>query len=106
MSPTVRNNLELQRFEIQDGGELVAFLQYRLHGQLIDLVHTETLPGKEGHGYASQLVGRALDEIRGRGWQVRPSCPFVRRYLADHGELRDLVPGELRAQFGLDGADG
>jgi predicted GNAT family acetyltransferase len=105
MSSTVRNNLELQRFELHDGGELVAFLQYRQRGQLVDLLHTETLPSKEGHGYGSQLVASALDEIRRRGRQVRPYCPFVRSYLADHRELRDLVPDELRAKFDLNGDD-
>jgi uncharacterized protein len=106
MSPTVRNNPELQRFEIHEDGELVAFLQYRLHGDRIDLLHTETLPGKEGHGFASQLVAESLDDIRRHGWQVRPYCPFVRSYLARHDELRDLVPAQARAEFGLVGDDG
>lgn len=102
MSPTVRNNPELQRFEIHDDGEVVGFVQYRLRGQLIDLLHTETLPGKEGHGYASQLVAQSLDDIRRHGRQVRPYCPFVRSYLADHRDYVDLVPAELRAEFELD----
>jgi predicted GNAT family acetyltransferase len=105
MDPAVRNNLELQRFEIHDDGGVAAYLQYRMRGEIIYLIHTETLPGKEGHGYASQLVAGALDEIRRRGWQVVPYCPFVRGYLAKHDEFADLGPAELRAAFGLDGAD-
>ena len=96
------NNLELQRFEMRDDGELAAFLQYRLRGNVLDLLHTETLPGREGSGYGSEVVRGALDFAREHDWQVLPSCPFVRSYIADHPQFRDLVPVADRARFGLD----
>lgn len=99
------NNLELQRFEMHDGEPMVAFLQYRLRSTVLDLLHTETLPAHEGSGYGSELVRGALDYARERGWQVVPSCPFVRSYLAEHPQYRDLVPGEERTRYGLDADD-
>ena len=102
MSRRVVNNPELQRFEMRDGEQLAAFLQYRLRGTVVDLVHTETLPGMEGSGYGSELVRGTLDEARSRGWQVLPLCPFVRSYIGEHPEFLDLIPTEDRARFGLD----
>jgi predicted GNAT family acetyltransferase len=99
------NNLELQRFEMRDGDDLAAFLQYRQRGAVVDLLHTETLPGREGAGYGSELVRGVLDYARERDWQVLPSCPFVRSYIADHLEYLDLVPGGERARFGLEAAN-
>lgn len=98
------NNPELQRFEMRDDGRLTAFVQYRLRGTVVDLLHTETLPGNEGSGYGSELVRATLDDARSRGWQVLPSCPFVRSYIAEHPQFRDLVPREELARFGLDAA--
>jgi predicted GNAT family acetyltransferase len=100
----VSNNPELQRFEMRDDERLTAFVQYRLRGTVVDLLHTETLPGMEGFGYGSELVRATLDDARNRGWQVLPSCPFVRSYILEHSQYRDLVPTEERARFGLDDA--
>jgi predicted GNAT family acetyltransferase len=100
MSRSVHNNLELQRFEMRDDGELLAFLQYRLRGTAADLLHAETVPVHRGRGYASELVRQTLEDARRRGWQVRPFCPFVRDYMAEHAEFDDLVPEAQRTAFG------
>ena len=48
----------------------------------------------EGQGVGAALVRHALDDARAHGWRVVPVCPFVRAYLARHGEYRDLLaPG-------------
>jgi predicted GNAT family acetyltransferase len=101
MAAAVRDNAEQRRYEIVVGGEPAGFLEYRLDGEVADFVHTETLPGHEGEGIGSQLVHDALLDARSRGWQVRPSCPFVRSYLTRHPELRELVPADERRRFGL-----
>jgi predicted GNAT family acetyltransferase len=44
-----------------------------------------------GRGVGRRFVGEALDWARRGGQFVIPSCPFVRRYLEDHPEARDLV---------------
>jgi predicted GNAT family acetyltransferase len=100
MSRSVHNNLELQRFEMREDGELLAFLQYRLRGSVIDLLHAETMPDKRGRGFASDLVRQTLEEARQRAWQVRPYCPFVRDYMAEHAEFDDLMPADQRTAFG------
>lgn len=44
-----------------------------------------------GHGVGRRFVAEALDWARRGGQFVIPSCPFVRRYVEDHPEVRDLV---------------
>ena len=99
---TVRDDPGRQRYEIVDEtGTPGAFLEYMVHGTVADFVHTHTLAGFEGRGLASALVHGALDDARRRGWQIRPYCPFVRRYLGKHPEYLDLVAEPDRARFDL-----
>ena len=41
-------------------------------------------PSQEGHGYATQLIEFALDDVRSRGLRVIPVCPLVLSYLQKH----------------------
>jgi hypothetical protein len=92
---------ERDRFEVEVGGALVGFVQYRRRPGMIAFVHTEIDPGHEGEGLGGILVSAALDEVRREGAQVLPLCPFVRSYIEHHPEHLDLVPRERRAAFGL-----
>jgi len=89
------------RFEIQVGGEVAGFSEYRRRPGLIAFVHTLTDPRFEGQGVASQLVRTALIEARAEGLSVLPFCPFVRGYIERHTEYLGLVPEDVRATFGL-----
>ena len=86
----IRDNAALSRFELEAGG-VTAFLNYRLAGNVITLMHTETPVQARGRGIASQLVAGVLDEVRRRGLKIVPRCRFVAAYLAKHPEFRDLV---------------
>jgi len=99
---TVRDNAEQHRYEILDGADVGAFLDYRRDGAVANFLHTETLEGHAGRGLGSQLVRGALDDARNRGWQVIPTCPFVRKYIEKHAGYVDLVPVEQRSRFHLD----
>ena len=96
---------ERSRFEIWVDGELAGFTSYRRRRGLIAFTHTLIDPRFEGRGLASRLVQTELFEARSAGLAVLPFCPFVRNYIAEHGEeYLDLVPGNMRATFDL-GAD-
>jgi predicted GNAT family acetyltransferase len=97
----VRDNEELSRYEIRVGDTVAGFTEYAMHGSQIDLVHTEVEDAFEGHGIASKLISELLDDIRRRGLEAMPYCPFVRKFIAKHDEYLDLVPAEHRAKFGL-----
>ena len=69
----------------------MGFLAYRLHDDVIRLVHTEVLPAFSGQGHAATLDRGALDDARLRGLSVRPDCPFVASYIDKHPDYADLV---------------
>jgi predicted GNAT family acetyltransferase len=86
----IRDNTTLSRFELETGG-VTAFVNYRLDGGVITLLHTETPAPARGRGIASQLVQGVLENLRARGLKVVPRCAFVRAFLAKHPEFHDLV---------------
>ena len=80
-----------QRFVIRFPEE-DATLQYSLPGQrLIDLEHTYVPESARGHGAAEALALAAFDYARTNKLRVVPSCPFIRKWLAGHAELLELV---------------
>jgi len=97
----VRDNEELSRYEILVGDTVAGFTEYAMHGKQIDLIHTEVEDAFEGQGIASRLISELLDDVRRRGLEAMPYCPFVRKFIAKHDEYLDLVPAEHRAKFGL-----
>lgn len=89
-----RKPLELQkvttgRFEIDESGQ-VAYLEYSLAGNILELIHTE-VPEKLRHlGHASALAEQALGWAREHNLKVDIICPTVRRYVQQHPEYSDL----------------
>lgn len=82
------------RYELFADGELAGVLTYRLNHGVITFMHTEIEDAFKGHGLGERLAQYALDDSRRRGLSVRPECPFVRHYINEHPEYRDLVaPG-------------
>ena len=59
MADTIRDNTALSRFELEDGG-VTAFMIYRVAGDVITFLHTETPVAARGRGLASRLVQGAL----------------------------------------------
>ena len=91
LAATVRDNEAAHRYELLVDEELVGELIYRARDGVITLIHTEVAPQYEGHGLGDQLVAYALDDIRARGLEIVPVCPFVGAYLRRHPEYEDLV---------------
>ena len=78
------------RFEIERNGE-VAYLEYTLAGNILELTHTE-VPEKLRHmGLASSLAKTAFEWAREHNLKVDVVCPTVHEYLAKHPEYSDLV---------------
>lgn len=90
MDVTVENNKEAHRFQVEVDG-FTAFIDYKLSGETITLVHTKVPSELEGRGLGSKLVKAALDSSRDDGLKVIPECPFVASYIERHNEYADLV---------------
>lgn len=86
----VRDNRSEQEFELVVDGER-AIAAYQLEGHTIVFTHTIVPPAIEGRGVASKLIRAALDQSRDRGLKVIPQCSFVRAWIANHPEYRDLL---------------
>jgi uncharacterized protein len=90
----VTDNAEEHRYEIRVGSQRAGFVDYHAQPGLVTVLHTEVDPAFEGRGVGSHLVAGMLDDLRERGVKVLPICPFVRAYVRQHPEVRDLVaPG-------------
>jgi len=90
-TPVVTDQPGDSRYELRVGGELAGFLMYRLHGQRINLIHTEVDSRFQGAGLAARLARFSLDDARKRNLTVVPTCPYVRSWIGRHPEYQDLV---------------
>ena len=78
------------RFEIERDGE-VAYLEYKMSGKVLELIHTE-VPEKLRHrGLSDKLAETALNWAKENGYKVDVICPAVQGYLARHPEYSDLI---------------
>jgi uncharacterized protein len=98
---TLSDNPEAHRFELRKDGVVAAYCEYNLLQGMLLFTHTEVLPRFEGQGLGSKLAVFALDEVRQRGLNAIPACPFIAGYLRKHGEYRDLVTETHRRAFGV-----
>jgi len=97
----IADDTDSQRYVLRVDGRRAGLLQYRLHPESIELVHTEIYEEFEGRGLGSQLISFALQDARERGLAVLPFCPFVNDYIQRHRQYVDLVPEGRRAEFEL-----
>jgi predicted GNAT family acetyltransferase len=86
----VRHNAERHRFEA-GSSEKAALLNYRLHGNVVEIVHTEVPPEYQGQGLAAKLVTAALEWARAGGHKVMPTCSYVKTFVAKRSEFADLL---------------
>src|SRR4051812_1416125 len=86
-------NSELHRLELEVEGS-IAFIKYKLDGDMLFLIHTEVPPALEGKGAGSAIVQKALQYAKDNNFKIVPICPFVQSYLKRHKEWDDIiVPG-------------
>ncbi len=99
--PTVRDNADRHRFEIDLGGSF-AIADYTLPAGKIMFTHTEVPPKHEGKGIGSALIRAGLAAARDRGLKVIPVCPFFAAYMKKHAEVQDLLDDSWRKTLGVD----
>ncbi len=86
----VVDNPERSRFELEEQG-LVAFADYRLHGDRLAIPHVEAPPALRGTGTAGRLMTGVLEMVRERGLKVVPTCPYAAAFIQRHREYQDLL---------------
>lgn len=85
---------DASRYTLHRGGDLVSVLDYRDDGRTIALTRAYTVPTYRGHGYAGQIVARAVADIEARGDRaVSPVCWYVADWFdANPGHDELLAP--------------
>jgi len=98
----VVDNAGQNRFELWLNGDLVGILGYfdfdsgqgrRPGRRVVSLMHTVITEDFGHRGLAGELAKGALDYARRYGWQVRPVCTYVQRFLSENPEYRDSLMG-------------
>jgi predicted GNAT family acetyltransferase len=88
---TFEHDTAAHQYRLLRDGELLSLADYRVvDGATVDFDHTLTPPAHRGNGYAADLVGRALDDVRSSGHTIVASCWFVAEFLQLHPEYQDL----------------
>ena len=93
----IHQRKDKNRYELEVGGTLAAFAEFRPGPDHLDFVHTEVLPGHEGQGLGSKLARHALDDTRRQQLLVVASCSFIAKFIQGHAEYQDLLVGQNRA---------
>ncbi|MDZ8171705.1 GNAT family N-acetyltransferase [Microbacterium xanthum] len=83
---------DASRYTLHRGDDLVSVLDYRDDGRTVALTRAYTVPTFRGHGYAAEIVERAVDEIARSGdRQVSPVCWYVADWFAANPGRADLL---------------
>lgn len=89
---TVVQDASKPEYDIVVDGEVVGSAQFEDDGDGVHrYTHTKIDPGHEGKGYASILVGAALDAEREAGHRIVAQCPYVASFIEKHPEYADLL---------------
>lgn len=66
-------------------------LDYTLTSGVMTITHTGVPAKVGGRGIASALVQAALDNARGEGWKVVPSCSYAAAWMERHPQYDELL---------------
>ena len=83
-APTVTRRDERGRYELDVGGEVVAFADFSQGGDVVTIPYIETAMLHRNNGYSSMLMDGVIDDLRARHVQVRATCSVARAHIAGH----------------------
>lgn len=81
MATRITHNTAESRFEIYLDDELAGFAEYSESPGVREFHHTLTYPQFRGHGVAAQVVEYALDSSKADGFEIVPTCWYVRDFV-------------------------
>lgn len=79
------------KFFIEESGARVAFLDARIHANILTAIHVESTEAAKGRGLGAKLVAAMVEYARKNGLKIVPVCPYVRAVFERHPEqYRDV----------------
>ena len=86
------NETDASRYTLHDGDDLVSVIDYRDDARTIVMTRAYTIPTFRGHGYAGELVERAVADVEAHGdRQIIPLCWYVADWFAAHPERAGIL---------------
>ena len=83
---------DASRYTLHRGDDLVSVLDYRDDGRSVAMTRAYTIPTFRGHGYAGELVERAVSQLAEAGDRtVVPVCWYVADWFAAHPERAGIL---------------
>ena len=96
----VRDNRQLQRFELPVDDQVV-FANYRRQPGRLVITYVEAPPALRGTGAAGRLMRGVLEEARAEQVKVLPLCGYARAWMLRHPEYRDLAVKSMMGSGGI-----
>ncbi len=91
----VVDNVEKNRFELRasdaDDAEVLSLADYRPQGDALVVPHVETSFEHRGNGFAAELMGGVVTNLRKTGRTITPLCPYAAGYLRDRPDTHDVL---------------
>lgn len=85
---------DASRYTLHRGDDLVSVLDYRDDGRSVSMTRAYTVPTFRGHGYAGELVDRAVAALERAGERtVVPMCWYVAEWFEAHPERAGILRG-------------
>src|SRR6478609_5227457 len=89
---TFAHEPDASRYTLFAGSELVSVLDYRDDGRSVAMTRAYTVPTFRGHGYAGELVERAVAELEKAGDRtIVPVCWYVADWFDAHPERAAIL---------------
>jgi uncharacterized protein len=83
-APTLTRRDDRGRYELDVGGDVVAFAEFSEHDTVVTIPYIETVLQHRGRGYSSMLMNGVIDDLRARDVRVRATCSVARAHIARH----------------------
>lgn len=89
---TFADERDASRYALRRGDDLVSILDYRDDGRTVAMTRAFTVPTFRGHGYAAEIVDRAVATLEAAGdREVIPVCWYVADWFATHPERAGIL---------------
>ena len=77
----------------------MSVLDYRDDGHTVAMTRAFTVPTFRGHGYAGEVVDRAVAQLEAQGdRQISPVCWYVADWFSAHPERAGILRGRRSAE--------
>lgn len=97
-SLTFAKEPDASRWTLRRGTDLLSVLDYRDDGRTVAMTRAYTNPMFRGHGYAGELVDRAVAELEAAGDRViSPVCWYVAEWFDGHPDRTAILAARRTA---------